>query len=48
MPTPAPVVETMLDMARVTADDVVYDLGSGDGRMVVAAARRGARAVGVE
>ena len=48
VPTPPPVVEAMLDMARVTPDDVVYDLGSGDGRMVIAAARRGARAVGVE
>jgi SAM-dependent methyltransferase len=48
VPTPAPVVEAMLDMAGVTAADVVYDLGSGDGRMVIAAARRGARAVGVE
>jgi SAM-dependent methyltransferase len=48
VPTPAPVVEAMLDMAQVTADDVVYDLGSGDGRMVIAAARRGAHAVGVE
>ncbi len=41
-------VEKMLDMARVTADDFVIDLGSGDGRMVIAAARRGARARGVE
>lgn len=38
----------MLDLADVTATDVVYDLGSGDGRIVIAAARRGARAVGVE
>jgi 16S rRNA A1518/A1519 N6-dimethyltransferase RsmA/KsgA/DIM1 with predicted DNA glycosylase/AP lyase activity len=42
------VVEEMLDGAGVTALDVVYDLGSGDGRIVFAAARRGARAVGVE
>ncbi len=40
-------VEKMLDMARVTADDFVIDLGSGDGRMVIAAARRGARARGL-
>jgi SAM-dependent methyltransferase len=48
-PTPQPVVESMLKLARVAADDVVYDLGSGDGRIVVIAAQRyGARAVGVE
>jgi cyclopropane fatty-acyl-phospholipid synthase-like methyltransferase len=38
----------MLDGAGVTSADVVYDLGSGDGRIVIAAARRGARAVGIE
>jgi SAM-dependent methyltransferase len=38
----------MLDMAQVTAGDLVMDLGSGDGRNVIAAARRGARAIGVE
>lgn len=43
-----PLVEKMLDMARVTPRDYVIDLGSGDGRMVIAAARRGARALGVE
>ncbi len=48
VPTPDVLVETMLDMAGVTADDLVMDLGSGDGRTVVAAARRGARAIGVE
>jgi len=48
-PTPAPVVTAMLDLAGVTGDDVVYDLGSGDGRIPIAAARsRGARAVGIE
>jgi SAM-dependent methyltransferase len=47
-PTPPAVVEAMLDLAGVRADDVVYDLGCGDGRIVVAAARRGARAVGVD
>lgn len=48
VPTPAALVEKMLDMARVTADDLVMDLGSGDGRNIIAAARRGARAIGVE
>lgn len=47
--TPQPVVETMLKLAQVTEDDVVYDLGSGDGRMVLTAAQQfGARGVGVE
>ncbi|MFN0163559.1 MAG: SAM-dependent methyltransferase [Burkholderiales bacterium] len=47
--TPEPVVRAMLDLARVGSDDVVYDLGCGDGRIVIAAAReRGARGVGVE
>jgi SAM-dependent methyltransferase len=48
VPTPAAMVEVMLDLARVTPGDVVVDLGSGDGRLVIAAARRGARARGVE
>ena len=48
MPTPEAMVEVMLDMARVSAEDVVVDLGSGDGRLVIAAAKRGARARGVE
>jgi predicted RNA methylase len=49
VPTPQPVAEQMLALARVTPDDVVYDLGSGDGRIVILAAQRyGARAVGVE
>jgi SAM-dependent methyltransferase len=48
VPTPEVLVEKMLDLARVTAQDVVVDLGSGDGRNVIAAARRGARARGVE
>lgn len=47
-PTPAPVVQTMVDLARVGATDVVYDLGCGDGRIVIAAAQRGARAVCVD
>ncbi len=48
VPTPPEMVDLMLDMAKVTPADVVVDLGSGDGRMVIAAARRGARARGVE
>jgi hypothetical protein len=48
VPTPNSLVERMLDMAKVTARDIVYDLGSGDGRTVIAAAKRGAQAVGVE
>ena len=48
VPTPDALVEKMLDMAKVTAKDFVIDLGSGDGRNVIAAARRGARALGVE
>jgi ubiquinone/menaquinone biosynthesis C-methylase UbiE len=49
IPTPQPVVEAMLEAANVRADDVVYDLGSGDGRIVITAAKKfGARGVGVE
>lgn len=48
VPTPAILVEKMLDMAKVTPNDFVMDLGSGDGRNIIAAARRGARALGVE
>ena len=49
VPTPQPIVEAMLALANVTPRDVVYDLGSGDGRVVITAARKfGARAVGVE
>ena len=48
VPTPNDLVEKMLDMAQVTANDFVMDLGSGDGRNIIAAARRGARGVGVE
>jgi predicted RNA methylase len=49
VPTPIEVVERMLELAEVTREDVVYDLGSGDGRIVIhAATRRGARGVGVE
>lgn len=49
VPTPMIVVERMLQVAGVTASDTVYDLGSGDGRVVIMAAEKhGARAVGVE
>ncbi len=48
VPTPPALVEKMLDMAKVTPQDFVMDLGSGDGRNIIAAARRGARALGVE
>ena len=49
VPTPDAVVDVMLDLAKVGKQDVVYDLGCGDGRIVVAAAKRGARrAVGVD
>jgi precorrin-6B methylase 2 len=48
VPTPTELVERMLDLARVTPKDYVIDLGSGDGRNVIAAAKRGARALGVE
>ena len=49
VPTPHDVATRMLTLARVTKDDVIYDLGCGDGRIVVAAARRyGCRAVGCE
>lgn len=48
VPTPDVLVDKMLEMAEVTADDLVVDLGSGDGRLVIAAARLGARAIGVE
>ena len=48
VPTPQALVDKMLDMAKVTPKDFVMDLGSGDGRNVIAAAKRGARALGVE
>jgi SAM-dependent methyltransferase len=49
VPTPQPVVDAMLELAAVRATDVVYDLGSGDGRIVITAAKKyGARGVGVE
>ena len=48
VPTPQELVDTMLDMAKVTPQDLVMDLGSGDGRTVITAAKRGATAMGVE
>jgi precorrin-6B methylase 2 len=48
VPTPQALVDKMLDMANVTAQDVVMDLGSGDGITVITAAKRGARAIGIE
>lgn len=49
VPTPNNVVDKMLEMARVTAKDIVYDLGCGDGRIVIAAAQKyGARGVGID
>jgi hypothetical protein len=49
VPTPPNVVDAMLDLAKVRADDFVIDLGSGDGRIVIAAAKKyGARGLGVE
>jgi len=49
VPTPQEVVEAMLKMAKVTAYDVVYDLGSGDGRIPITAAKEyGARGVGID
>ena len=49
VPTPQRVVDRMLEMANVGEDDVVYDLGSGDGRIVITAAQKyGARGVGIE
>ena len=48
VPTPQALVDKMLDMAKVTARDFVIDLGSGDGRTVITAAKRGARAMGIE
>ena len=48
VPTPQALVERMLEMAKLTPADIHYDLGSGDGRTVIAAAKRGAQAVGVE
>ena len=48
VPTPQALVNRMLDMGKVTAKDYVIDLGSGDGRTVITAAKRGAKAMGIE
>jgi precorrin-6B methylase 2 len=48
VPTSEALVAKMLDMAKVTPQDYVIDLGSGDGRTVISAAKRGARALGIE
>lgn len=49
VPTPQPVVDRMLDLAKVKPDDLIYDLGSGDGRIVITAAKRyGARGIGID
>src|SRR5258706_13800049 len=48
VPTAQALVEKMLDMAKVTPNDYVIDLGSGDGRTVITAAKRGVRALGIE
>jgi SAM-dependent methyltransferase len=48
VPTPQALVDKMLDMAKITPKDYVIDLGSGDGRTVITAAKRGSRALGIE
>jgi tRNA G37 N-methylase Trm5 len=48
VPSPQGVVDEMLKLAGVTKDDVVYDLGCGDGRIVISAAKLGARGVGID
>src|SRR5690349_19089770 len=48
VPTPQVLVDKMLDMAKLTPKDYLMDLGSGDGRTVITAAKRGARATGIE
>jgi hypothetical protein len=48
VPTPQALVDKMLDMAKITPKDYVIDLGSGDGRTVITAAKRGSRAHGIE
>src|SRR5829696_3484997 len=48
VPSPTETVEKMMEVGQITAQDFVVDLGSGDGRNVIAAARRGARGLGVE
>jgi len=48
VPTPEPLVDKMLELAKVTPSDYLIDLGSGDGRTVITAAKRGTRAHGIE
>lgn len=48
IPTPQILVDKMLDMAKITPSDYLVDLGSGDGRTVITAAKRGTRALGIE
>jgi precorrin-6B methylase 2 len=48
VPTPAELVNAMLDIAKLTPEDFLIDLGSGDGRTVIEAAKRGAHALGIE
>jgi SAM-dependent methyltransferase len=48
VPSGLTLVNKMLDMAKLTPKDILYDLGSGDGRTVITAAKRGARAYGIE
>jgi len=48
VPTPQPLIDRMLDMAQLTPEDRLVDLGSGDGRLVITAAQRGASARGIE
>jgi len=48
VPTPPELINAMLDMANITPSDYLIDLGSGDGRIVIAAAKRGTRALGIE
>lgn len=49
LPTPADAIEAMLDLAEVTSEDMLYDLGCGDGRLLIRAAQRwGTRGVGID
>ena len=48
VPTPQVLVDKMLDMAKLTPQDIHFDLGSGDGRTVITAAKRGATSTGIE
>src|SRR5690606_32220607 len=48
VPSPQALVDRMLDMAKITPNDYLIDLGSGDGRTVITAAKRGVTALGIE